>query len=82
MISVQTLDFDIIYLYPPQVVTKFTQVSTDKDLPEYVFIQRKDKDSVRFYVGFPENGWYKFQIFALEETNEAESLPNVYNYLF
>lgn len=66
---------------PVKVVTKFTQVATDKDLPEFVLTQRKDKDAVRFYVGFPDNGWYKLQIFALEETSSQESLPNVYNYL-
>lgn len=32
-------------------------------------------------MAFPENGWYKFMIFALEETSPTESLPNVYNYL-
>jgi len=66
---------------PVKVVTKFTQVSTDQDLPEHVFTQRKDKDAVRFYVGFPADGWYKLQIFALEESSSNESLPNVYNYL-
>lgn len=66
---------------PVKVVTKFTQCSTDKDLPEYIMAQRKDKDSVRFYVGFPDNGWYKLQLFALEESSSTESLPNVYNYL-
>ena len=62
-------------------MTKFTQVSTDKDLPEFVFTQRKDKDAVTFYLGFPDNGYYKLQIFALEEDASSESLPNVYNYL-
>lgn len=30
---------------------------------------------------FPEAGYYKFQIFALEASDESKSLPNVYNYL-
>lgn len=66
---------------PVKVVTKFTQCSKDEDLPEYVFTQRKNKNGVQFYVGFPENGFYKFQIFAIEESSPSESLPNVYNYL-
>jgi len=55
---------------------------TDKLLEGYVFIQRKDKDAVCLHVGFPSDGFFKFEIFANEESNEAESLPNVYNYLF
>ncbi|XP_012941966.1 uncharacterized protein LOC101853808 [Aplysia californica] len=66
---------------PVKVVTKLTQVSTDTDLPQFVLTQRKDKDSLTFYVAFPDNGFYKFQIFSLEESSESESLPNVYNYL-
>uniref|UniRef100_A0A2C9LHU8 KY-like immunoglobulin-like domain-containing protein n=1 Tax=Biomphalaria glabrata TaxID=6526 RepID=A0A2C9LHU8_BIOGL len=66
---------------PIKVVTKLVQCPNDKELNNYVLIQRKDKDSVRFHVAFPENGWYKFQIFALEENSATESLPNVYNYL-
>ncbi|CAL1543290.1 unnamed protein product [Lymnaea stagnalis] len=66
---------------PIKTVTKLTQCSTDKELNQYVLAQRKDNDSVKFHVAFPENGWYKFQVFALEEKDPAESLPNVYNYL-
>ncbi|GFO44685.1 kyphoscoliosis peptidase [Plakobranchus ocellatus] len=64
-----------------QVVTKFVKCAGEKELPEYVFTQRKDDEEVRFAIAFPEDGWYKFQIFALPEEDPAESLPNVYNYL-
>ncbi|CAG5116912.1 unnamed protein product [Candidula unifasciata] len=64
-----------------KVVTKLFQVVSDKELPDFTFIQRKDKHNVEFHVSFPENGWYKFMIFALKETDTSESLPNVYNYL-
>uniref|UniRef100_A0A0B6Z244 KY-like immunoglobulin-like domain-containing protein n=1 Tax=Arion vulgaris TaxID=1028688 RepID=A0A0B6Z244_9EUPU len=65
---------------PTKVVTKFTQVSKDKEQPEYVFVQRKNHDSIHFHLGFPDNGEYQFMIFALPESDSTESLPNVYNY--
>jgi len=64
-----------------KVVTKFTQCATERDLPEMVFVQRKNKESLQVRVGFPDNGFYKLQLFALEESDSNESLPNVYNYL-
>ncbi|CAG5130018.1 unnamed protein product [Candidula unifasciata] len=66
---------------PTKVTTKLTQCSNDKELPEYVFVQRKDYDSIEFHVGFPDNGYYTFMIFALPESDTNDSLPNVYNYL-
>ncbi|KAH9510329.1 hypothetical protein Btru_042787 [Bulinus truncatus] len=66
---------------PIKVVTKLTKCSNDKELNEYVLIQRRDNDSVHFHVAFPDDGWYKFQVFALEESATTESLPNVFNYL-
>jgi hypothetical protein len=66
---------------PTKVVTKLTQCSKDKEIPEYVFVQRKDHDNINFHVGFPDDGYYQFMIFALPETDPTESLPNVYNYL-
>ncbi|RUS78458.1 hypothetical protein EGW08_013781 [Elysia chlorotica] len=66
---------------PMKVVTKLVKCAGEQELPGYVLCQRKDDDEVRFLVGFPENGFYKFQIFALPENDPAENLPNVYNYL-
>ena len=66
----------------PQVMAKFTQVSKNKDLKEFFYIQRKDKEAVSFYIGFPDNGYYKFEIFAAEEFSASDAVPNVYNYLF
>lgn len=62
-------------------MTKLTQLGTDKELPEYVFVQRKDHESIDFHIGFPENGSYTFMVFALPESDSSDSLPNVQNYL-
>ncbi|XP_059160078.1 uncharacterized protein LOC131943807 [Physella acuta] len=66
---------------PVKVVTKLTRCRDNVELPEYVLIQRKDDSALRFHVGVPESGFYKFQIFSLSESEATESLPNVYNYL-
>lgn len=52
----------------------------DSDHSEFVFTQTKD-NVLSFIVTFPESGWYKFQVFALDAKSEEKSLPNVYNYL-
>ncbi|KAK7008771.1 hypothetical protein BgiMline_000237 [Biomphalaria glabrata] len=66
---------------PIKVVTQLIQVATETDLVDYVLTQRKNKGSVSFYLGFPANGWYKFLVFALDETDPGDSCPNVFNYL-
>lgn len=64
-----------------KVVTKLVKSPDETEITGYIFCQRKDDDEVTFAVAFPDNGWYKFQIFALPENDSSESLPNVYNYL-
>lgn len=62
------------------MTTNLLYSKDDKDVSDYVFTQTKDA-VLTFVVMFPEAGFYKFQIFALEASDESKSLPNVYNYL-
>jgi hypothetical protein len=65
---------------PVKVTTNLLNSNGDKDVSEFVFTQTKD-GVLAFVLAFPEAGFYKFQIFALEASDESKSLPNVYNYL-
>ncbi|KAK6185821.1 hypothetical protein SNE40_007969 [Patella caerulea] len=65
---------------PVKVTTNLINCKTDKDVSEHVFVQM-EKSAISFQIGFPESGYYKFQIFALRQSNSSKSLPNVYNYL-
>jgi hypothetical protein len=65
---------------PVKVTTNLIQAKDDKDVSEHVFTQSKD-GVLAFVLVFPEAGFYKFQIFALEASDESKSLPNVFNYL-
>ncbi|CAL1543291.1 unnamed protein product [Lymnaea stagnalis] len=66
---------------PIKTVTQLIECSTETEHPTHVLVQRKDKEAVHFHVAFPSNGWFKFLIFALQEEDPSDSLPNVYNYL-
>lgn len=61
-------------------MTKLIQCDGDKALPEYVMVQRHG-EIISYHVAFPDNGFYKFQIYALPESESGEQLPGVYNYL-
>lgn len=63
-----------------QVTTNLLHSNGDKDFSDYVFTQTKD-GVLTFVLQFPEAGYYKFQLFALEASDDSKSLPNVYNYL-
>lgn len=65
---------------PVKVTTNLLHCNGDRDVSEFVFTQTKD-GVLTFVLMFPEAGYYKFQIFALEASDESKSLPNVYNYL-
>lgn len=62
------------------MTSSLLQAKDDKDVSEYVFTQTKE-GVLAFVLMFPESGYYKFQIFALEASDQSKSLPNVYNYL-
>ncbi|KAI8777351.1 kyphoscoliosis peptidase [Biomphalaria glabrata] len=65
---------------PVKVTTNLINCKTDQEVTEFVFTQTKDKE-LHFVLVFPEAGYFKFQIFALDASDESKSLPNVYNYL-
>ncbi|XP_005089662.1 uncharacterized protein LOC101849508 [Aplysia californica] len=65
---------------PVKVTTNLISAKDDKEHSEFVFTQTKD-GVLSFVITFPESGFYKFQIFALEATDDSKSLPNVFNYL-
>jgi len=65
---------------PIKVTTSLLHAEDDSDHSEFIFTQTKD-GVLSFIITFPRSGWYKFQIFALEASDESKSLPNVFNYL-
>ena len=50
------------------------------DLSDYV-LQQSNGDSMVFHLRLPHKGLYKYQIYALPNSDRSESLPGVYNYL-
>jgi len=63
-----------------KVTTSLIHTEDDSEHPEFVFTQTKDH-VLSFIITFPRSGYYKFQIFALDASDESKSLPNVFNYL-
>jgi len=80
--SLDTNETEIKFRAPKavKVTTNLIHTKDNKDHPEFVFTQTKDS-VLSFVITFPEAGYYKFQIFALEASDEAKSLPNVFNYV-
>jgi len=65
---------------PTKVTVNLISTIDDKDHAENVFTQTKD-GVLSFIIVFPDAGFYKFQVFALEASDENTSLPNCFNYL-
>lgn len=65
---------------PVKVTVNLINTKDDKDHADHVFTQTKD-GVLSFVIIFPESGYFKFQIFALEASDESKSLPNCFNYL-
>lgn len=63
-----------------KVTTNLLLAEDESEHSQFVFTQTKDNELV-FLITFPKSGWYKFQVFALEASDESKSLPNVFNYL-
>jgi len=65
---------------PVKVTVNLINTKDDSEHSEFVFTQTKD-GVLSFLITFPESGWFKFQVFALDAKDESKSLPNAYNYL-
>ncbi|GFO20188.1 kyphoscoliosis peptidase [Plakobranchus ocellatus] len=65
---------------PVKVTTNLINCQDDSENSEFVFTQTKD-GVLSFVITLPQAGYFKFQVFALEASDESKSLPNVFNYL-
>lgn len=63
-----------------KVTANLTDMESDRELPEFVFIQTKDS-VVSFIVNCPSVGFHKLQLYAIPVDNPNQQLPGVYNYL-
>lgn len=52
-----------------------------RDASEYILQQGGTYQDVTFILQLPQPGMYKFSLFAIPQTETAESLPSVYTYL-
>lgn len=63
-----------------RVKAKLIEVESDRETPEFVFIQTKDS-VVSFIVNCPSVGFYKLQLYAIPVYDPSQQLTGVYNYL-
>lgn len=63
-----------------RVKANLIEVESDRETPEFVFIQTKDS-VVSFIVNCPSVGFYKLQLYAIPVHDPSQQLTGVYNYL-
>uniref|UniRef100_A0A8W8JJ74 Transglutaminase-like domain-containing protein n=1 Tax=Magallana gigas TaxID=29159 RepID=A0A8W8JJ74_MAGGI len=79
-LETNTVEIQISVAQEMKVTANLTDMESDRELPEFVFIQTKDS-VVSFIVNCPSVGFYKLQLYALPFHDSSQQLPGVYNYL-
>ncbi|XP_064601314.1 uncharacterized protein LOC135467470 [Liolophura sinensis] len=67
---------------PVKTTFSLIEANTKEDRSECVFAQTNLEDNtISYHITIPAKGFWKFQIFALPQSDPSKSLAGVYNYL-